>query len=154
MRFTYPKLCEIAGYDEKKLTDDRTILRRDTGKDFINAQGALGVPLVASRDDVAATILYAVVRTAGQPVKLAGLMAARVREAMEAHPEADQLTIVTLENRFTFILPTDALDLRNGDTSGGKVVTATIVNVRNLRDRVQRAIDAYEPVIGAEDEAA
>jgi hypothetical protein len=154
MRFTYTKLCEIAGYDEKKLTDDRTILRRDTGVDFIKAQGALGVPLIADRDDVAATILYAAVRDAGQPVKLAGLTAARIRDAMQAHPEADQLTIVTLENRFTFTLPCDPLDLRDGDTSGGKVVTATMVDVRNLRGRVQRAVDAYEPVIGADDEAA
>ena len=152
MRFTYAKLCEIAGYDEKKLTDDRTILRRDTGTDFIMAQGALGVPLIADRDDVAATILYAVVRDAGQPVKVAGLTAQRVREAMHAHPEADQLTIVTLENRFTFVLPSDVIDLRPGDTSGGKIVTATVVDVRNLRARVQRAIDAYEPVIGADDE--
>jgi hypothetical protein len=154
MRFTYAKLCKIAGCDEKKLTDDRTILRRDTGVDFIKAQGALGVALIADRDDVAASILYAVVRDAGQPVKIAGLMAARIRDAMQAHPEADQLSIVTLENRFTFILPASALDLRDGDTSGSKVVTATMVDVRNLRNRVQRAVDAYEPVIGADDEAA
>lgn len=154
MRFTYPKLCEIAGYDEKKLTDDRTILRRDTGVDFIKAQGALGVPLIAERDDVAATVLYALVRNAGQPVKAAGVMAARIRDGMAAHPEADQITIVLTETGATFTLPTANLDLSSGYTSGGLVVTATIVEARNLRERVQRAMDAYEPVIGADDEAA
>lgn len=154
MRFTYTKLCEIAGYDEKKLTDDRTILRRDTGMDFIKAQGALGVPLIADRDDVAAAILYAVVRNAGQPVKAAGVMAARIREGMAAHPDADQLTIVLIETGATFTLPTADLDLRSGYTSGGFVVTATTVEVGNLRERVQRAVEAYEPVIGADDEAA
>jgi hypothetical protein len=154
MRFTYAKLCEIAGYDEKKLTDDRTILRRDTSVDFIKAQGALGVPLIASRDDVAATILYAAVRDAGQPVKVAGLTAARVRDGMEAHPEADQLTTVTLENGLTFTQPTADLDLRSGFTSGANVITATMVDVRNLRDRVRRAVEAFEPVIGTDNEAA
>ena len=149
MKMTLGRACEIAGRDQKKLIDDRTILRREAGCDF------LGSPIngrtICDRDDVVALTFYAEMLRTGQPVKLAGLNASRLREAMRDDPDADQLTIVTLANGSTFTRPTPTLDLSSGYHSGGHILSATTVDARNLRARVQRAIDAYEPVIGADD---
>lgn len=152
MLMTLNEACNTAGLDQKKLADDRTILRRETGADFLSPP-TVGRTL-CDRDDVAALVLYAELWRARQPVKVAGLMASRVRDAMRIDPEADQLTVVTLTNGSTFTRATASLDIGSGFHSGGHILTATIVDARNLRDRVQRAIDAYQPVIGAVDDAA
>ncbi|MBA3511840.1 MAG: hypothetical protein H0T81_08045 [Sphingomonas sp.] len=149
---TLAKACEgIAAYDLKKLSDDRTILRRETGEDFITPPelGRLNLDL----DDAAAVCGYADLRRAGYPVKLAGTIMSRVRTAMREYPEADQLTTVLLDNGFTFTLPSASLDLASGFNSGRYVVAATLIDVRNVRERVQRVIEAYEPGIGVEDAA-
>lgn len=152
MLMTLNEACKTTKLDQKKLADARTILRRETGADFLNppTNGCTH----CDPDDVAALTLYAELRGAGQPVKVAGLMTSRVRDAMRSNPEADQLTVVTLNNGSSFTRPTASLDLTSGFHSGGHVLTATIVDVRNLRDRVKRAIDAYQQVIGAVDDAA
>ena len=143
MLMTLAKACDLARYDQKKLIDDRTLLRRDMEADFITppAMGRLTLDV----DDAAALILYADLRKLGQPVKFAGLFASRIRGAMRDFLDADQLTTVTLENGSTFTLPSALLDLSSGYGSGGYIVTATLVDVRNLRDRVRRALNIYEP---------
>lgn len=152
MLMTLNEACKTANLDQKKLADDRTILRRETGTDFLSPP--VNGRTLCDRDDVAALALYAELRRAGQPVKVAGLMASRVRDAMLIDPEADQLTTITLTNGSTFTRPTSGLDIGSGFHSGGHILTATIVDARNLRDRVQRAIDLYQPVIGAVDDEA
>jgi hypothetical protein len=150
---TLAKVCDdIAIYDLKKLTDDRTILRRETGFDFI--MRADNGRLILDHDDAAAVTGYADLRRAGYPVKLAGSIMARIRAAMLDDPDEPQHTVVLLGNGSTFNLPSSQLDLTTGINSGSYVVAATLVDVRNLRERVQRAIDAYEPGIEVEDEAA
>jgi hypothetical protein len=52
---------------------------------------------------------------------------------------------VKLENGFEFTVPADAVDIRSGVNSGGRVVSAMIFDCRNARERVIRAIEAYEP---------
>lgn len=152
MLMTLAKASEIAGHEVDKIVDDRTILRRETNADFLSRSD--NGRITCDRDDAAALIFYAGMRRVGHPVKVAGLTASRIREAMRVHPEADQLTIVTLENGSICTLPSSDLDLSTGYNSGGFIVTALLVDVRNLRAKVQRAIDSYEPVIGAEDESA
>lgn len=147
MLMTLARACEqdFANYDLKKLTDDRTILRRETGLDFLTPgdNGRLALDL----DDVAALCGYADLRraTLRYPVKLAGSIMSRVREELRAHPDEPQFTVVQLANGNVFARPTSKLDLSSGYTSGSYVLAATIVDVRNLRERVQRVIEAFEP---------
>lgn len=144
MLMTLAKACEdIAAYDLKKLSDDRTILRRETGHDFITR--ADNGRIVLDHDDVVALILYADLRRMDHPVKIAGVLASRIRAAMRDHPDAHQLVCVTLENGSAFTLPAEMLDLSSGYNSGQFLLTATLVDVRNLRQRVQRAVETYEP---------
>ncbi|MEL7684846.1 hypothetical protein AAG594_10955 [Citromicrobium bathyomarinum] len=69
---------------------------------------------------------------------------------MAKFPQADQLTAVTTLNGMTSIHPTADLDLSTGYLSGGFVQTATMFDVRNLRDRVRQAVEADREVIGAD----
>jgi hypothetical protein len=78
----------------------------------------------------------------------------RIRTAMLAAPEADQLMTVTLENGGTFTLDASTLDLSSGYSSGGYITNAFLFDVRNYRERVLRAIEAYEPGIEADDAIA
>jgi hypothetical protein len=156
MLMTLARACEaeFADYDLKKLTDDRTILRRETGLDFLTPgdNGRLALDL----DDVAALCGYADLRRSAirYPVKLAGSIMARVRAAMRDYPDEPQFTVVQLANGSVFVLPTSMLDLSSGFTSGTYLLAATIIDARNLRDRVQRAVEAYQPESEREDEAA
>ena len=139
MFFTLAKACDdIARYDLKKLIDDRTILRRETGEDFITRESSGRLTL--DTDDVASLILYAEMRRAGHPVKIAGVLASRIRAAMRDYPDADQLVSVTLENGSAFALPAEMLDLSSGYNSGQFLLTAILVDCRNLRQRVQRRV--------------
>jgi len=153
MLMTIAKVAEdIARYDLKKLTDDRTILRRETGDDFLERE--TNGRLILNIDDAAVLCGYADLRRAGYPVKLAGTMMSRIRTAMLATPEADQLMTVTLENGGTFTLDASTLELGSGYNSGGYITNAFLFDVRNYRERVQRAIDVYEPGIEASDAVA
>jgi hypothetical protein len=140
-------------YPRKSLVDELIIVRGENdNEDFLTRSATGRFKLVI--DDVAALIRYVELRSAGYPVKLAGKLATTLRAAMREHPEADQLVTVTLENGFQFTLPADTVDLTSGYNSGGYVASATIVDCRNIRARIQRAIDAYESGIEVEHEAA
>jgi hypothetical protein len=153
MLMTLAEASEIAAFPSKNLIDDRVLIRRETGGPDIITRPAIGRPAL-DIDDAAALILYAEMRRAGQPVKFAGVFASRIRAAMRDYPDTDQLVSVTLENGNSFALPAEMLDLTTGYTSGQYLLTATLVDCRNLRARVQRAVEAYEPGIEAEHEAA
>jgi hypothetical protein len=153
MLLTLARACEeIAAYDLKKLTDDRVILRRETGLDFITRPDTGRI--VLDEDDAAVLILYAELRRAGHKVLLAGTIASRIRTAMRAYPDADQLVMARLENGSAFTLPAEMLNLSSGYTSGQFLLTAMLVDCRNLRARVRRAIKAYEPESEVENVAA
>ncbi len=92
-------------------------------------------------------------RAEGWPVRLAGKFAARLHRAMAAHPDADRLSLVTLENGNRFAVPSDSIDLSSGYSSGAPVREALIVDVRNLRARIERMIDAAAQIVGEPDEA-
>jgi hypothetical protein len=142
---TFRKVCEYTGWDYSKAGDDRL-----NGADFIAHSGSGRI--VCDQDDCAAAFLYVDMRRAGHTVRVAGAAANRIRTAMRDHPEADQLTTVEMENGNRFTLPSADLDLTSGYTSGSPVTSATMVDVRNLRARVECAVAADERVIGAEDE--
>lgn len=144
MLMTLRKVCEFTGWDFKKASDDRA-----NGADFIPTENGR---VTADQDDCAAAFAYMDARNAGQPVKVAGATACRLREAMRRYPAADQLTVVALLNGSTFAQPTDELDLSTGYISGGFILTATMFDVRNLRDRVRQAVEGDPRIIGAEDE--
>jgi hypothetical protein len=153
MNLTLQRACEIANYPPKLLTDDRPIIRQETGGlDIVPWAG--GGRIVCDIDDAAALLLYAEMRRARLPVKYAGAFAARIRAAMSNNPNEPQFTTVLLGNGSTFTLPISTLDLSSGLSSGSYVVTATTVDVRRLRERVQREIDAYEPQGEEANEAA
>jgi len=141
---TLRKLCQLAGLDYKKFIDDRA-----AGADFIenNAAGRA----VCDSDDCAAAFAYANGREAGLTRAVAGLTAKRLRQAMRDYPDADQLTIVSLENGKVFTHPTASLDLSTGFNSGSYLAHAATHDVRNLRRRVEQAIADEPVVIGADD---
>ena len=131
---------DIARYDLKKLTDDRTIIRQKTGEDFVEREA--NGRLLLDINGAAILCGYADLRNAGYPVKLAGTIMSRIRSAMQEHPEANQFVNVTLENGFNFTVAADTVDLSSGFNSGGYVSHAVTIDVRNLRERVRRAMEA------------
>jgi hypothetical protein len=146
MQMTLVRACEIAdSYPRKRLVDELVLVRSATAdaEDFIT-RSATG-RLTPDLDDAAALCGYADLIRAGYPVKLAGAIISRIRTAMRAYPQADQLITVTVQNGFSFTMPADALDLSSGFVSGGYIATAFLFEARNYRERVQRAIDAFEP---------
>jgi len=138
------KLAAFVGWDKKKMGDDI-------------ATGHCGfVPPAEGRrlwdlNDAAAAQFYMDGVNAGQSVRIAGIAATRLRDAMKAHPDADQLTTVTLENGNTFTLPTKTLDLASGYNSDSYIRTALTIDARNLRARIERAIATDAEVIGGRD---
>lgn len=143
---TLEQACAVAdNYRKKQLVDELVLVRRETdnGEDFIS-RPASGRLKTVDIDDTAAICGYVDLIGAGYPVKLAGTIMSRVRVGMRAFPQAEQLMTVTLENGFNFTLPADTLDIRSGFSSGGYVSTAHLVDVRNLRERVRRALEAYD----------
>lgn len=144
MRMTLARGCEIADdYPPSHLIDERVTVRRECGHDFLT-QVPAGKALVLDLDDAAALCGYADLRRAGYPVKLAGTITGRIRAAMRDYPDADQFVSVMLENGNTFTLPAEMLDLASGYNSGGYIVTATLIDVRNLRERVRRATEVED----------
>lgn len=92
-------------------------------------------------------------RAAGLTVKTAGRLATKVWEGMQMHPDATQLVIVTLENGSTSVHPAEAVDLRSGYIGGVHLASALVVDVRNLRARIDRAVAADGQIIGERDDA-
>jgi hypothetical protein len=146
LKFTNKNACRKIGWDRKTQADDIA-----TGHCQFVAEVQDGFRYWDA-DDLTAGQFYIDGRKAGLTVKLSGIAASRLRRGMRNHPTADQLTVVTLENGSTSILPTATLDLSSGFVSGGYVATATMIDVRNLRARIQRAIDADAAIIGGDDE--
>lgn len=148
MLYTTKATSDRLGFDRKQFEGDV-------------ATGHMGhVPKACSglrhwnADDQAAHLYFMDLRKDDHPVKRAGSIATRLRDAMRDHPGADQLTLVTMQNGNRFAVPTPDLDLATGWTSGGFVRDALTIDVRNLRARIQKLIEAHEPVIGGEDDAA
>lgn len=141
MQIKTKKLAAIIGWDRKKMGDDI-------------ATGHCGfVPPAEGRrlwdlNDAAAAQFYVDAINAGHPVRLAGIAATKLREALRAHPAESQLTIVTLDNGSTATHPTATLDLNDGYISGGFLRSALIIDVRNLRARIERAIAADAEIVG------
>ena len=136
------KLAAFIGWDKKKMGDD--IATGHCG--FVPAP--VGSRRLWSLDDAAAAQFYMDGIGAGQTVRVAGIAATLLREGMRAHPSADQLTIVTLENGSTATLPTATLDLSGGYVSGGNLRCALTIDARNLRARIERAIAADAEIVG------
>lgn len=91
-------------------------------------------------------------REEGFPVRLAGDHARRLHNAMTAHPEAERLALVTLDNGFRFALPADEVDLASGYTSDALIREAVLIDVRNLRERIGRMIEAASQIVGEPDD--
>lgn len=91
-------------------------------------------------------------REQGYPIKLAGEEATRLHRAITAHPDADQIALVTLMNGNRFALPADEIDLSSGFSSGLAVREALIVDLRNLRERIARLIEQSAQIVGEFDE--
>ena len=147
MHFTTKKVCEILDRDRKTQADD--IATGHCG----HVPEAVGSLRFWERDDIAAERWFMDLRAEGYPVRIAGALASRLRSAMRLHPDAAQLTLVTLGNGNRFALPADTLDLTGGFTSGCAVREASLVDVRNLRERVQSLIDVAAQLVGDRDEA-
>jgi hypothetical protein len=147
MIFTTKAACQVLGRDRKQQEGDIA-----TGHCGHVPQAVNGMRHWRP-DELAAELFFMDLRREGYSVKIAGLIATRLRTGMRDYPEADQLTLVTMMNGNRFAVPTAELDLTNGWTSGGPVREALMIDVRNLRARVQQLVEAYEPVIEAEDEA-
>lgn len=135
---------EIAGFPSiKPLVDASYNLKKETGgeEDFIERhhQG----PAVRLSVDATALICGAKhLVDAGYPLKFAALIMSRVRTAMQEHPDANQFVNVTLENGFNFTIAADTVDLSSGFNSGGYVSHFVTIDIRNLRERVRRAMEA------------
>ena len=104
-------------------------------------------------DRIAVEHYFLTLRGEGWPVKLAGAVASRLWDAMQANPTADQITFVSLANGNRFALPTDKLDLSSGFNSGGTVRDALTIDVRHLRARIAGLIEADAELVGVGDEA-
>lgn len=146
MQFTTKKVCEILDRDRKTQADD--IATGHCG----HVPEAVANLRIWERDDIAVERWFIDLRAEGYPVRIAGTLATRLREAMRLHPGSSQLTLTTLDNGNRFALATDKLDLSTGYNSGNAVREAIMVDVRNLRERVQRLIDAAAQIVGDRDE--
>lgn len=146
MQFTTKKVCEILDRDRKTQADD--IATGHCG----HVPEAIASLRFWTLDDIAADRWFMDLRAEGYPVRIAGALASRLRAAMRLHPDAVQLALVTLENGNRIALPSDMFDLTCGFTSGCAVRDAILVDARNLRERVQRLIDAAAQIVGDRDE--
>ena len=146
VEYTTKKVCEILDRDRKTQADD--IATGHCG----HVPEAVGSLRFWEQDDIAAERWFMDLRAEGYPVRIAGALASRLRSALRFHPDAPQLTLVTLENGNRFALPADALNLTDGFTSGCAVREAVMVDARNLRERVQSLIDAAAQIVGDRDE--
>jgi hypothetical protein len=146
MSYTTKVACRLLGRDRKQQADDIA-----TGYCGHVPEAAAGLRFW-DVDDLAAERFFMDLRACGYPVKLAGSIATRLRRAMREYPEADQLSMVALENGNRFALPTATLELTSGWSSGARVRDALIIDARNLRERMRRVIEASEPEV--EDDVA
>lgn len=130
---------------------DRQQMADDKATKALGFAPTIGEPWCEGR--MAAALLYLDQRAAGLTREHAGRLATHIWTGMVAHPDADQLTLVVIENGSASVHSTASLDLGSGYICGGYLATALVVDVRNLRARVQRAVEASARVIGDDDEA-
>lgn len=145
MKFTNKKACQLLGWDRKSQGDELA-----TGHCHFAPSAGTGMRFWEV-DDLVAGQFYMDQRAAGLTVKLAGQAASRLRLGIADYPDADQLTIVALENGSMSVLPTDQIDLSTGYMSGGYIATALMIPINNIRMRVQRSIDADAEIVGGDD---
>jgi hypothetical protein len=106
-----------------------------------------------SRDRIVAVRAFYDFRLDGLTVRAAARIANKIWEGIQMHPVADQMVIVTLENGSTSVHPVEAVDLRSGFIGGVHMASALIVDVRNLRARIDRAVQADAQIVGEIDDA-
>jgi hypothetical protein len=127
--------------------------------DIAKSNGAIGFlpgPLehhLWSLPRAAVALFYLIQCEAGLTVKTAGRWATKLWEGVQMHPDQDQLTLLTLENGATSIHPAGSVDLASGYVGGGFIVTALTVDLRNLRDRLEKAVEQEAAIIGERDDA-
>lgn len=148
IKYTRVTACAIAaqshpGFDRQKESDH-----------FANGgfrpEPTAGPP-VYGVDELGPLDYQLTLRETGFPIKLAGAYASRLHRAITAHPDADRLALVTMENGNRFAVPAENIDLSSGYSSGGAVRETLIVDVRNLRARVARMIEAAAQIVGDPD---
>ena len=142
MQFTTKKLCQILGRDRKTQADDIA-----TGY-CSHVPDGNGNLRLWSFDEAALELNFLNLRSDHHTVRLAGFITSRLHRAMTAYPDADRLALVTMENGNRFGVPADSIDLTSGYSSGGAVRETLIVDVRNLRARVARMIEAAAQIVG------
>jgi hypothetical protein len=152
MKFTTKTVSKMTQRDRVEMRDDRA--RTDKfGRPFCGYYPEVeNGYFFWSPDDIAAELFFIDHRKGGYSVKIAGTLATRLRAGMREHPEADQLTLITMENGATSALPSDSVDLSTGFISGSFLHTALVVDVRRLRQRVQRLIEANSQLVGEHDD--
>ncbi|GLJ00469.1 hypothetical protein [Sphingobium sp. BS19] len=84
-------------------------------------------------------------------IRHASSIVGKIKQVMEATPSADQISIVSLANGSTFTQPTADLDLASGYVGGQFVRSVMTFDVRNYRDRAERAVADLPVVIGGDD---
>lgn len=146
MQFTTKKVSQILGRDRKQQADDIA-----TGH-CAHVPDNGGNLRLWSKDDMAAELYFMDLREERYTVRIAGALASRLRRAMASHPKADRLALVTLDNGNRFAVPVESFDLASGYSSGSPIRDALIVDVRNLRARLARMIEAAAQVVGELDD--
>lgn len=148
MLITTKTMCLIMGRDRKQQADDIA-----TGHLAYVPDGGSNLRLWSVDGEMAVELFFTDLRKEKYTVRIAGMLASRLHRAMTAYPDADRIALVTLENGNRFGLPADQVDLTSGFSSGVPVRETLIVEVRNLRARITRMIEAASLIIGDADDA-
>lgn len=147
MKITTKTLCSMMGRDRKRQADDIA-----TKHCTYVPEGNGNLRLWSVEADAPAELYFTCLRDDNYTVRVAGALASRLHRAMTAHPDADRIALVTLENGNRFGLPADQVNLASGFSSGVPVRETLIVDVRNLRSRIERMIEAAGLIIGESDD--
>lgn len=146
--FTNAAACKIM--QQRHPNFDREQARNDRGCGGY-APADCGTRLLFSRDDLVALDYQLTIQAEGAKVRIGGIVARWLRDAMDVHPNADRVSLVTLVNGNRFAAPSDALDLSSGSHSGGAVREALTIDARNLRARVDQMIEEVAQIVGDDD---
>jgi hypothetical protein len=138
--------AQILGRDRKTQTDDIA-----TGH-CAYVPEAEGNLRLWSKEDMVAELYFMGLRAERYTVRIAGALASRLRRAMNDYPEAPLLALLTLENGNRLAMPIDRVDLLQGYNSGCTIRETLVVDVRNLRARLDRMIEAAGQIVGSLDD--
>ena len=147
MQYTTKFICRAFDRDRKQQADDIA-----TGHCGHVPDGGGNLRLW-SMDDALAELYFIGKRDEHYTVRMAGELSTHLRRAIDKHPDADRLALVTLENGNRFAVPADEIDLTTGYSSGACIREALLIDVRNLRARAARVIEAAQQVVGEADDA-